>query len=344
MKVGLITYHIALNYGAVLQTYATCRLLKSLGHEVILIDLRLEMQKTILYPYTCLQQYRFAQFYKKFYPVFTKRYFSLQELKENPPIVDLLVVGSDQTWNPDISGKNAGAFFLDFGPDDIKRVSFASSFGISSVKEWDINKKTRLKNWLTRFNFISVRETSGIKICQNLGIQSVLALDPTLMFSEYAELTGQIEQTTQLTIFKFVGYPSFYSMAKQFSKKNGLKPKVLCKLLPVKGFRYVYPESIESWIRNIGKSACVFTDSFHGVVFSILLHRNFIAFVGNPDRISRIVDLLETIGLSDRLCYDHTDMELIDRLYRTPIDYREIDNQLNKLRINTLAFLNRALN
>lgn len=56
------------------------------------------------------------------------------------------------------------------------------------------------------------------------------------------------------------------------------------------------------------------------------------------------MDLLETIGLSDRLCYDHTDMELIDRLYRTPIDYREIDNQLNKLRINTLAFLNRALN
>lgn len=103
MKIGLLTYHKSYNCGAVLQTYATCRLLKELGHEVELIDLRqpepIKLRQLIFIP----RFIKFHRFCKKFYPSLTRHYKTVEELRKAKLDYDCLLVGSDQTWNPLIS-------------------------------------------------------------------------------------------------------------------------------------------------------------------------------------------------------------------------------------------------
>ena len=114
-KVALITFHRALNYGAALQTYATCKILRDMGYEVELIDVRIaERQNLIRRIATLLKKWRFARFRKRYYPKQTVRYHTMTEIRNNPPRADYYMVGSDQTWNPLITGEMAEAFFLDF--------------------------------------------------------------------------------------------------------------------------------------------------------------------------------------------------------------------------------------
>ena len=100
MRIGLLTYHKSYNCGAVLQTYATCRLLKELGHEVELIDLRqpepIKLRQLIFIP----RFIKFHRFCKKFYPSLTRHYKTVEELRKAKLDYDCLLVGSDQTWNP----------------------------------------------------------------------------------------------------------------------------------------------------------------------------------------------------------------------------------------------------
>lgn len=143
MKIALITYHYSNNKGAVMQTYGLCKFLRDKGYDIELIDVR-QSEKTNQPFYVKLVKYfivgyRMQQDMKKFYPPLTRRYNSVEELRQDPPKADCYIVGSDQVWNPNISKELMWAYFLDFGSKHVKRISYASSFGIS---EWIIKDKS----------------------------------------------------------------------------------------------------------------------------------------------------------------------------------------------------------
>ena len=108
MKIGLLTYHISTNIGAMMQTYATCKAMRQLGHDVVIVDIRQpESKHSGLIKYITnmmfVKQAREHQkFRKEYYPPLTRHYNTVEELRKEPPMVDCLVVGSDQTWNPAI--------------------------------------------------------------------------------------------------------------------------------------------------------------------------------------------------------------------------------------------------
>ena len=118
MRIALITYHYSNNKGAFMQTYALCKYLQKIGHDIKIIDVR-QKEYTSWYISVVKQLIvgkRLRDEMKRFYPSLTKRYYSCEELREDPPKADCYIVGSDQVWNPNINQDLMFAYFLDFGP------------------------------------------------------------------------------------------------------------------------------------------------------------------------------------------------------------------------------------
>ena len=198
MKIVLLTIWHVKNYGAELQTYATVKKLKELGYVVEVIDFRLFNEvDTQLWSKRLskfLQSFlpvnrKFNSFWKKYIPS-TKCYHSLEDLRAFPPEADLYLVGSDQVWNPRITLDKAPVYFLPFGQNSVLKASFASSIGTA---KWTGDESlTHLAiNQLKSFKAISCREQTGVEIVKNVfGLDAKLVADPTLLFTNYKELTG----------------------------------------------------------------------------------------------------------------------------------------------------------
>lgn len=345
MKVALITIHVSLNYGAMMQTYATARILKQLGYEVELIDIRIHTHNFLLSFLWLPKILKYKKFIRKFYPPMTRRYKTVQDLLLDPPKANIYMVGSDQVWNPAITKSISDAFFLPFGNKYIQRISFASSFG---TEKWELNKyeTKKIKEYLHSFNYISVRENIGKKICNEIfDLSNVkVVLDPTLLFlNGYPELTGDIKEKKIITIYKLVPDRSFYLLAKSLANRINMDIRIIGKLIPVKKYRYNYPCGVEGWIKSIAESSIVLTDSYHGIIFSILYKRKFIAFMGNPSRMSRLINILEELDLLNRLCVDLSNVEQLINIINTPIDYDKIHKKLALLKDESLSFLKNSL-
>ena len=167
MNIALLTIWREKNYGAELQAYATVKLLQNLGHDVKMIDIRLSdcrrgniNQK--IYNLICSLtpgHRKFKKFWENNIPV-TRRYKTIEDIQKNPPKADVYMVGSDQVWNPDITSNFSLLYFLNFGSESVKRVSFASSFG--SVLWTHSELKADVHMLLKRFHHVTCREKSGV--------------------------------------------------------------------------------------------------------------------------------------------------------------------------------------
>lgn len=341
-KVALLTFHRSFNYGAVCQTYATCHVLRKLGCDVRLIDLRIREHYSFLQRLLGLiRTVRFARFRHRYYPALTHRYRSAAELRAQPPEADIYMTGSDQTWNTLITKDLAPAFWLDFGSLEKKRIGFSVSFGQDTWPVKDAAETARFRTLANRFDAVSVREKEGVGLCREIfGINAVQTLDPTLLMDNFDELTGPIVPRHHIASYKFLDSPAYYSCLKELGRVYGKPVELLGKLKPIRGFRYRYPQGIARWIESIAAADLVLTDSFHGVALSIVYRRNFVAFVGDRTRIGRIRSLLSQLGLEDRL-YSGTqiDMRSVRLLCDTPIDYVAVEERLNRLKTVSIGFL-----
>lgn len=343
MKIALITMHAVDNYGSTLQTYATVRKLEEMGHEVEIIDYRIPVPTPFLKKMLLLPKHiKFAGFRKNHYHHITKQFRSMEDLQQNPPKADCYLVGSDMVWNSEITKETAKSFFLDFGDEKIIRAAYAPSFGMLEWEDTEWLQKKDALRLLERFHFISVRETFGMDILQkDFGINNAIqVVDPTLLFDNYPELTGKIKQTNDLVIYKLqANSPGFYDKAKEVAKELNITPRSIGSIRKIKGVKCGYPEGVEGWIKRIGGAKFVITDSFHGTIFSILYHRQFILYEKSPKLTSRMRSILMLLGLEDRIISnDATPMEIKNKLL-VKIDYNKVQNRLTELRKNSYDFL-----
>lgn len=344
MKIALLTYFAADNYGATLQAYATIKAFEQCGHEVELVNFvipeppRSKAKNLLLYP----KHLKFKRFRKVYFKHLSRRYYSVEDLRQSPPIADCYLVGSDQTWNPEISKHMAPGFFLDFGDENILRASYAASFGKEDWEDTQWISSEEVKQMLDKFIYLSVRESSGMKLLKDrFGVKNAFqVLDPVLLFDNYIELTGKIKRSNELVLYKLYDSSSFYSQCREIGKKLSLPIRSIGSIRRIRGIKCTYPESIEGWIRRIAGAEYVITDSFHGTVVSILYGRQFVVSVGNPKLITRIMSLLELLGIPDRVVGEGFDAGNVIAKLLQPIDYEGVHEKLVELREDSFRFIN----
>lgn len=330
-KINLLTLHYSDNNGAVLQTYATCEILQRLGHEVTLINLKdSEVYKKFFrakYHYRMIPRYlRFQQFRNKYYAKQTPIMFKVDSSKIPP--CDYTIIGSDQVWNPDITYPLQGyAYFLDFVNDSSKKIALASSFGKS---EWDATAHTdRVKELLSDFTAISVRETSGVDICRDVfGVDAIVVVDPTVALNDFSYIIDPTPKPSHE--IRFFLFKQTYSVAviDYLIGKTGLTGRnigyditVLQKYQQVKFWK----QTPKDWLEGIRDAEIFLSDSFHGVACSIVLHKQFIALCADEKKFERIRSFLTLVHLENRIVLSLNDLKARYDELMTPIDYSVVD-------------------
>jgi len=317
-KVGILTFHDEPNYGAFLQTYALSEAAKALGYEVEIIDLRMSGK----YKYSLLMKLLSPLIWKLIFESARKKflnrskviYRSSVDLFKNPPDCDIYMLGSDQVWNKDITRDLKYSYFFDFVPDGKIICSYASSFG---TNDWffDPEETAKIKGLLQRFSNVAVRESTAVSLCKtNCDVSSVEVLDPTLLISDYSRLlSSEPGKTNRMVCFKFNQGPSFYNFIESFKSNVDYKISILAKTMPIKGLGNIPLPSIRKWVMSIAEAELVLTDSYHALIFAIIFKRQFIVLPANAKNFNRLSELLEGLGLSDRIFYSYEEVLSDDR-------------------------------
>lgn len=374
MKIGIITFNSAHNYGAVLQVWALQEKLRSKGHEVEIINYRIPSIDNLYRVYApkkiskfsivnggihqlqwvhawmnnshkAIRYKKFEHFINHVLPT-TKPYRSYQELLREDFDYDLLITGSDQVWNGKYTRGLSGAYFLSFGRKETKRISYAASIGKDC---FDKEEKPVAKKYLKDLDYISVREEKAKRAVEELTDKPVeLVLDPTLLLDRQAY--DKIKKKA-----KFKGDYIFVHnvhLTKIDSRLNSIVEKVSEMTgLPVVNNRGDYQFKNElgkfdnggpgEFIGVIEGAKYVITNSFHATVFSIIYGRNFITVphFQNPDRMKY---LLQMFDLQNHLI--DSAAAVPDNLRTLEIDYAQVEKLKAQARVVSENYLETALN
>lgn len=224
---------------------------------------------------------------------------------------------------------------MDFADDNVKKLSYAASFG---CKEWEYTKEQEktCSKLAKRFDAISVREASAVDLCKNhFGIDVSLVLDPTLLLNkeDYEKVCNDIpKKDKHIFVYSLVVGESVMSVATKVSEAKGL-PIVVKEA----GGKVKKEDTIEDWFAEFRDAEYVVTDSFHGMVFSIIFNKPFYIVMNPSGGNDRYISLLSQLGLIGRIITDETsplDMQ---------IDWNAVNERLHNLRQSSLTFLKNNL-
>jgi Polysaccharide pyruvyl transferase len=374
MRIATLTLPLWNNYGGIIQAYALRRTLESLGFSATFIDLRRRpismrdmlvrklkkfVKKNILrrkditvYPddkqieFISMNTRNFVE--SKIWPKTGIIYFD--ELNELNSQFDGFVVGSDQVWRPEYAPR-ISTYFLDFVLDGKARLAYSASFGTS---EWKHQEEIRAycAELLGKFDGVSVRENSAVSLVKTMfGMDSVQVCDPTLLISQadYIALasSGMSSSSRGNGIFEYV-LDSSQCKIDVLSRLKQISPLDSFSILPKKfdfDFSsepdcYVYPP-IEDWLRAFNECEFVFTDSFHGCVFSLIFNKPFLV-VGNYERgLARFDSLLSKFGLHHRLVFSPDDVTT--SLISDEIDWQQVNKTISEEKAMALDFISSTL-
>lgn len=354
MEIGIVTYHRALNYGAVMQSLALRYVLQEMGHKVYYVDYWPEYHREsfALFPkkkfweFNILQKAKFLlnlimHFNSKKRRIDNfEKFFQIHIYPYCRPIddsFDVVIYGSDQIWRKQRALGSYNPFY--FGENNIKtkhHISYAASMGILPDNDAD---RLKVKELVAHLDRISVREEGLRQLLISLGYKDVtLSLDPTL-------LLGSEKWNNYLTIEPYTGekYALMYIMSsnafdmkevKKFTDSKGLKLIVLQGNATSKETETnITSAGPYEFIQLIKNAEYVFSVSFHGLAFSIIYGKQFFtSFKYNSERAS---SLLNQFGLSDRLL---PALSEIPQNY-LDIDYDGVRQKLEKLGRESLSFL-----
>lgn len=383
--IGLVTCYFHHNYGSMLQAYATEMIMQQmkLPYQTIACKAPILYMKEnkILYiiKKLLIADWKMKvgklkiKYYKRKYPEtfgknvtlrdsyfdrFAQKYFHIspycknrEELTKMANNYSALLVGSDQLWRTD--SVEHGYYTLEWVPDNIKKIAYATSIGVKEVP-WFQKKKNR--TFMNRFDHIALREKSACDLVYKLTGKNVqVVLDPTLLFT--GEQWMHIQHKEPLTNGKYIfcyllgNNPEQRLFIKSIQKKTNLKIVAFQQLddyIPSdEGFADEAPYNVgpAEFLNYIRNAEYVFTDSFHCSVFSILYKKNFFTFSRFSENAkqstnTRIDNLLNLTGLPQRRISVSSSIEDILTM---PLDYTGVDERLNILRVSSLDYLQNAL-
>lgn len=354
MKVGILTFHWANNYGAVLQAYALLSKLKELGHDAYIIDRRMIYKgilRKLYHKFSYEHFFSWRKFWKytdTFLKPKTRAYMSHDDLVTNfkNENFDAVIVGSDQVWRWKLIGLN---YFLDFITDHkTKRYSYAASFGLDEWHGTEDDRKT-ISALLKQFNRISVREETGVRICkETFKVDAELVLDPTLLhtaeFYEQTLLKNYKRQPSGKVVSYILGKnkkPQVVEIA-NWAKSINLKHNELFwttiehpSLIGKSTFHLTHVTPIE-WLNEIRNAEYVITNSFHATVFSILFQKQFVVLAHEGGGNNRIETLFNALGICGRIAYS---VDEAKSLINHKIDYSAIVEKHNNSINRSMEFL-----
>lgn len=372
-KVGIVTFHRACNYGAVLQCYALNKTISNMGIKCETIDYWPTYFKNLYYmrkPFkllhppvkTIIRRFQvkdvlrkrneaFESFVHNFIPLSKSRFHDLSDLNKIELDYDIYITGSDQVWNDGCAHFDP-VYFLDFmAADRKKKYSYAASFGFDQVPE---SLYTEYQRRLSGFCDFSVREENGKAIIDHLvGRTASLCCDPTLLLTleEWSSIAEQPKKNDDYILVYYVTKTkTLQKVAERLAQEKNCK--VICvpcnnkfDVLNGKNDKEFDLElrndcSPQEFITLFKNAKYVITNSFHGTVFSILFHKKFMVQIklDNGKMNGRASAMLGQVHLEDRaLDVDHI-LEIDN-----PIDWENVEESISAIREAGKEYLRQIL-
>ena len=278
----------------------------------------------------------------------SKLFIGEKDLKGNYPKADLYIVGSDQVWNPKITGYNAMLYFFSFLAEE-PRVSYAASFGGSNHINFTEEQEKQLPALLEKFKAISVREDTGVNILKNeFNIKSELVVDPTFLLNieNYKHLAEESLEDGKgfIYVYKFIINDFWVETINNVARELNLKVRNDGEYLKIPDYHYNPYLNIQGWLKLIQTSDFIISDSFHCTVFCILFRKKFLTAPSYANGEGRMLSLLRDAGLEERFCY--TTAEVKDKLplLCEEINYDKVFEKLNLKIESSKSFLQAQLN
>ena len=373
MKIGIIALELRYNFGGIFQAYALQKVLRNLGHDVIHVDKIMEVSlgpwykkypiyiKRSICKYILgkniiikadIEQNRISNAIAKNTDLFIGKYIRKIRIKDfsnfKEEDFDVIIVGSDQVWRPKYFFSKIENAYLDFAKEwKIKRIAYAASFG---TEEWEYTEKqtNNCATLLKKFNAVSVRESSAVKLCyDNFGVKAEHVLDPTMLLlkEDYIKLfkdynatqsdgnlfcyildEGEEKKSIIDCVAKEKGLKTFYVNSRYDDHNAPLKERI--------------QQPVEKWLRAFYDAEFVITDSFHACVFSIIFNKPFIVY-GNKERgLARFNSLLSIFGLEERIV---STKEEATKAISKPINWEKVNESHRQWKEKSVSFLNNNL-
>lgn len=376
-KVGIITILKVNNYGAELQAYATQKALQLWGYDAEIIDYlfyknprhkrtkmsaptaKMSMKKHLqewLFPIIAnwrARNYREAQEarnhkFELFHSENTKQsecYDTIDKLMGAQLDYDVLMSGSDQVWNPGVYSC-LDPYLLRFGTEKMKRVAYASSFGVSSLPD---DVKQYYKEALQNYDAISVREDKAVDLVRSVsGCDAQLVLDPTLLLNkeqwlEVAKPVGRLPVIPYILIYELSEIPYIKQVAQYVSMQTGMPIVRICKNASVEDAEPEILNIIDAgpaeFLYLFSKAGFVVTNSFHGTAFSINFGKQFYTIIPNgKSNNSRQKSILKLMGCEGRMLIEGSPMPEIKTL-----DTDKVGEKLQCEREKSMNYLKNAI-
>lgn len=348
MKIKTITCHEVYNYGASLQEYALLAFLNNKGFDAEVLHYKPpylsghfnlkavsnpKFNKPILKELYLLaklpgrlkalqKKKNFDAFHQKYIPTDEILYKSNEELKKNLPEGDVFVCGSDQIWNSFFQNGKDPAFYLNFVPDDKKKISYAASFALDKLEDV---VKPLVRDNVARFDAVGVRETSGVEILKELGIESAIqVLDPVFLLdkSHWNQFIKPIDENF-VFVYDFDSNPVIKEIALKLKKEKDWKIYTLNSNINYADENF-WLEGPEKFLSLVSQSQINITNSFHSTAFSLIFEKQLVV-VNRSEKINtRMRDLLNLMDLGHYLISTSKDFDSLPEIdFKTMRPHRE---------------------
>ena len=363
MRVGILTFHRADNYGALFQAYSLYKVLSAMGAETELIDYRStaieeeyrygmfpRLSKNPIYWPNLVRAFRARKKQQKKCHTFRTKYFRYGESVYDDTDrlsaekkYDLVVTGSDQIWNPRLTNGKDNWYAFRRHTSNYIVVSYAASVG--GLHNFKYYYKLYEED-LLKYDMISVREQNACDyLKKRLNRPVFRALDPTLLLSK--EQWMKLQRKTQYEKSPYILYydVSFNKeaciLAENFTREKNYRLLHFNQMLKnSKNYRYVQEVGPEEFLSLISNAEYIITSSFHATVLSILFEKRFFT-VPHPITGDRVRELLSALGLNSRII-EKSNID-VSNICDFEIDYAQVKRQLERSKRSSVAFLKQSI-
>lgn len=344
MKYGILTFHNIPNIGALLQAYSLCKAVRSFGADCEIIDYKCDKieERELIYKrrpnilkdlilrafwHKTKKKIKLCQAYMRSKHVYSEKTYNASNINQANKEYDCFISGSDMIWNLEITGHDFN-FLLSFADNEKNKFSYGSSIG----DKWNSKDIDKVKCLLSRYNALSAREKDTCNNIESMGLKCKHVIDPTMLIRTEDWVTEAIEPKYKGYVLLYFTSKEIIKSARKYAKKHRLKIVHITTEVSRPGIISVSPNTPPEWIGLFLKADAIFTNSYHGLLFSLYFKKPvWTANYGN-----RITSLLETLNITHRLLKK-------DLTLQSSIDYNDITKKIELLRQDSLNYLKNAL-